>query len=55
MNKSKKKYVAGFEVKSIIVFIWSQLDGGKVEQRTMAKVHSKTLSGLNCSERKGKF
>ena len=23
--------------KHIIVFIWSQLDGGKVEQRTMAK------------------
>ena len=26
-----------------IMIIWSQLDGGKVEQRTMAKVPSKTL------------
>ena len=27
----------------IIVFVWSQHDGGNVEQRTMAKVPSKTL------------
>ena len=36
----------GFEEKKIsksIVFIWSEHDGGNVEQRTLAKVASKAL------------
>ena len=41
---STQKELFGFTVDlNGIVFIWSQLDGGKVEQRKMAKVPSKTL------------
>ena len=56
MYNSLRKYVQNYTIHAhpsiflspglciylcIIVFIWSQLDGGKVEQRPMAKVPSK--------------
>ena len=34
-------WFSSYDIRSCIVFIWSQLDGGKVKQSKMAKVPSK--------------